>query len=177
MTDTLPGKPKAETATKVVVFGVDDDCRPHAGWFPKADADRARLAAKQLRLNVVEVTNGRAADLIGKVPPGRIHANGPGIVPVVREDLYDKVIAALNPRGEAGREPGEPVATDLPATWDGIKPGHLVLAQDALVEGWWAAVVVDRTGDKVTLRWRDYPGWPKFTARVAAVALLNPGTA
>jgi hypothetical protein len=98
-------------------------------------------------------------------------------VPVVREDLYEKVIAALNPRGEAGRDPGEPIATDLPSSWDAVKPGHLVLSQDALVEGWWAAVVVDRTGDKVTLRWRDYPGWPKFTVRVAAVALLNPATA
>ncbi len=135
MTDKLAENPKAEAGAKVIVFGVDDDCRPHAGWFPKPDADRARLAAKQLRLNVVEVTNGGAADLIGKLPPGRIHANGPGVVPVVREDLYDKVIAALNPRGEAGREPGESVATDLPATWDGIKPGHPVVAQDALVEG------------------------------------------
>ncbi len=119
MTEKLAGKPKAEAATKIVVFGVDDDCKPHAGWFPKPDADRARLAAKQLRLNVVEVT----------------------------------------------------------ATWDGIKPGHVVLAQDALVEGWWAAVVVDRTSDKVTLRWRDYPGWPKFTVRLAAIALLNPAIA
>ncbi len=177
MTDKLAENPKAEAATKVVVFGVDDDCRPHAAWFPKTDADRARSAAKQLRLNVVEVRNGGAADLIAKLPPGRIHANGPGVVPVVREDLYDKVIAALNSRGEAGREPGEPVATDQPATWDGIKPGHVVLAQDALVEGWWAAVVVNRTGDKLTLRWRDYSAWQKFTARVTAVALLNPATA
>jgi hypothetical protein len=159
------------------VFGVDDDCKPHAAWFPKTQVDPARAAAKQLRLNVIEVTNGGAADLIAKLPPGRIHANGPGVVPVVREDLYEKLVATISPRGEAGREPGEPVATDLPDTWDGIKPGHLVLAQDALVEGWWAAVVVDRTGDKVTLRWRDYPGWPKLTVRLTAVALLNPATA
>ena len=177
MTEKVLAKPKADAATRVVVFGVDDDCKPHAGWFSKSDADRARAAAKQLRFNVIEVANGSAADLIAKLPPGRIHANGPGAVPVIREDLYEKVIAALNPRGEAGRDPGEPVATDLPATWDGIKPGHLVLAQDALVEGWWAAVVVDRSSDKVTLRWRDYPGWPKFTVRLSAVALLNPATA
>jgi hypothetical protein len=177
MTQKSPANPNSDAFAKVVVFGVDDDCKPHAGWFPKTQVDPARAAAKQLRLNVVEVTNGGAADLIAKLPPGRIHANGPGVVPVVREDLYEKVIAALNPRGEAGQEPSEPIATDLPTSWDGIQPGHLVLAQETLVEGWWAAVVVDRTGDKVSLRWRDYPGWPKVTVRLTAVALLNPATA
>jgi hypothetical protein len=118
--------------------------------------------------------SGTAADLVAKLPPGRIHAPGPGMVPTVREDLYEKLVATINPRGEAGQNPGEPTATDLPGSWDAIKPGHLVLAQDSLVEGWWAAVVVDRTGDKVTLRWRDYPGWPKFGVRATAVALIGP---
>jgi hypothetical protein len=146
-------------------------------WFPRNQADTARAAATQLRLNAIEVTNGTAADLVAKLPPGRIHAAGPGMVPTVREEMYEKLVATINPRGEAGQKPGEPTATDLPGSWDAIKSGHLVLAQDSLVEGWWAAVVVDRTGDKVTLRWRDYPGWPKFTVRLAAVALLNPATA
>jgi hypothetical protein len=52
MTDKVPGKPKADAATNVVVFGVDDDCKPHAGWFSKPDADRARTAAKQLRASI-----------------------------------------------------------------------------------------------------------------------------
>ena len=67
-----------------------------------------------------------------------------------------------------------PIATDVPSSWDDIKPGHIVLACDSLVEGWWAAVVVDRSNDKLGLRWRDYPGYPKFTVRASAVALLNP---
>jgi hypothetical protein len=176
MTQKSAVKPHSDASAKLIVFGVDDDCKPHAAWFPKNQADTARAAATQLHLNAIEVTNGTAADLIAKLPPGRIHAPGPGMVPTVREDLYEKLVATINPRGEAGQNPGEPTATDLPGNWDSIKPGHLVLAQDSLVEGWWAAVVVDRTGDKVTLRWRDYPGWPKFTVRVAAVALLNPAT-
>ena len=110
---------------------------------------------------------------MAKLPPGRIHANGPAIVPAIREDLYEKVVATINARGEAGREAGEPVATDYPTSWDAIKPGHVVLASDSLVEGWWAAIVVARTGDKLTLRWRDYPGWPKVTVRAAAVALVT----
>jgi hypothetical protein len=174
MTDKSNGKPNGNSSTKVIVFGVDDDCKPHGAWFAKDQAATARAAAKQLRFNVIEVTNGAAADLVSKLPLGRIHANGPGVVPTVREDLYENLVATLNGRGEAGREPGESVAADLPASWDAIKPGHLVLVSDSLVEGWWAAIVVARAGDKLTLRWRDYPGWPKVTVRASAVALVNP---
>ena len=91
----------------------------------------------------------------------------------MREELYERVVVTLNARGEAGREPGEPVATDFPTSWDTIKPGHVVLTADTLVDGWWAAIVVARTGDKLTLRWRDYPGWPKVTVRASAVALVS----
>ena len=72
--------------------------------------------------------------------------------------------------------PGAPIVRDLPATWAAIKPGHLVLAQDSLVDGWYEAIVVGRSGDKVTLRSRDYPGFPNFTVPVTAVALVNPAT-
>ena len=174
MTAKSVGKPVANGTGKVFVFGVDDDSRPHAAWFPKAQGEAARAAAKQLRLNAVEVENGIAADLVTKVPAGRIHANGPGVVPTVPADLYENVIATINPRGEAGRAANDNVATDVPATWDAIKPGHVVLACESLIDGWWEAVVVDRTGDKLYLRWRDYPAQPKFTAKVTAVALFNP---
>jgi hypothetical protein len=177
MTQKSVGKSKADPSAKLIVFGVDKDCRPHAAWFPKDQAEPARVAAKQLRLNVIAVTNGIAADLVVKLPAGRIHANGPGAVPPVREDLYEKLVATINPRGEAGRDSSEPVVTDLPASWDAIKPGHLVLIHESLAEGWWEAIVVGRTGDKVTLRMRDYPGYPTFTMRVTELALLNPAGA
>ncbi|MGC2825618.1 MAG: hypothetical protein WA322_15485 [Pseudolabrys sp.] len=87
---------------------------------------------------------------------------------------YEKVVATLNPRGEAGREPGETVVTDMPTSWDAIKPGHLVLFHECLADGWWEAIVVNRSGDKVTLRCRDFPGYGKFTMRVTDIALVNP---
>ena len=169
-------KPNAAAAPgKVVVFGLDSNWRPHAAWFPPTQAEPARAAAKQLRLNVIEVTNGTAADLIANLPAGQIHAAGPAMVPPVREDLYEKVVATINPRGEAGQEQGDPTPADFPRTyWDGIKPGHVVLAQDSLIDGWYEAIVVSRTGDKLTLRSRDYPGHSKFTVPVSAVALVSP---
>ena len=173
---TPSAKPNPGAAPgKVVVFGLDSNWRPHAAWFPPTQADQARAAAKQLRLNVIEVANGIAADLIAKLPAGQIHAAGPAMVPPIREDLYEKVVATINPRGEAGQEPGDPNPADVPKTyWDGIKPGHVVLAQDSLIEGWYEAIVLGRTGDKLTLRSRDYPGQSKFTVPVSAVALVSP---
>ena len=164
----------AAVSGKVVVFGLDSNWRPHAAWFPPTQTDPARAAAKQLRLNMIEVTNGTATDLIAKLPAGQIHAVGPAMVPPIREDLYEKVVATFNPRGEAGKEPDAPILTDLPETWATIKPGHLVLAQDSLIDGWYEAIVVGWTGDKLTLRWRDYPGHPKFSVRATAVALMGP---
>ena len=157
------------------MFGLDSNWRPHAAWFPQDKADQARTAAKQLRLNVIEVANGSAADLVTKLPAGQIHAAGPAMVPPIREDLYEKIVATINPHGEAGKESSDPIAADFPSTyWDAIKPGHLVLVQESLIEGWYEAVVVGRTADKLTLRSRDYPGYPKFTVPVTTVALVNP---
>jgi hypothetical protein len=174
MTQKSAVKLSSDSSGKVVVFGICDDDKPHVAWFPKTQTDAARVAAKQLRLNVIDVTNGKAADVLAKVPPGRIHAPGTGMVPAVGTDLYEKVIATLNPRGEAGQTPDTPIVTDLPASFIAIKPGHLVLTNESLVDGWWEAIVVDRSGDKVTLRMRDYPAYGKFTVPVTAVALLNP---
>ena len=164
MSQKPPAKPNSEGSAKVIVFGVDNvDWLPRAAWFSKSQADAARAAAKQLHLNVAEVTNGIATDLAAKIPEGRVHVRGPGAVPTVREDLYEKVVATINGSG--------PTATD---TWDAIKPGHLVVAHESLRDGWFEAIVTERTGDKVTLRWREYGGQPTFTVPVTAVALLNP---
>ena len=175
MTQKSAAKRNPEPSAKVVVFGLDSNWRPHAAWFPHAQAEPARAAAKQLRLNVIEVTNGTGADLVGKLPAGQIHATGPGIVPPIKEDLYENLVATINPRGEAGQDPGDPNGIDFPSTyWHAIKPGNVVLAQESLIGGWYEAVVVGRSGDKVTLRARDYPNYPKFTVPVMAVALMAP---
>ena len=55
------------------------------------------------------------------------------------------------------------MATGLPRAWDEIAPGHLVIAQEALEYGWWEAIVIERNGDMLTLRFRDFPKLPKFS--------------
>ena len=65
------------------------------------------------------------------------------------------------------------MASGLPRTWDEIGPGHLVVAQETLENGWWESIVIDRNGDMLTLRFRDFPKLPKFVRHRNAVALIN----
>jgi hypothetical protein len=90
--------------------------------------------------------------------------------------LYAKLLDALAGR-EGGSKP-EPAATSypLPRNWDEMEIGHLVLAlyDPADAEGWWEAIVVEKTGDMLTLKWRDEPRKPKFVRHRLTVALLDP---
>ena len=73
---------------------------------------------------------------------------------------------------QAAVAPREPAP---PKTWDEIKVGSLVIAQDSHDEGWWEAVVSQIAGDMLTLRWRDYPRYAAFLQNRHQVALLSPG--
>ena len=77
----------------------------------------------------------------------------------------------------AKASPTNPSATpSLLKTWADIKPGSLVIAQENFAEGWWEAIVVEVAGDKLTLRWRDYPKFAPFIRSANQVALLHAGT-
>ena len=69
-----------------------------------------------------------------------------------------------------------PETPPLPKTWTDIKPGNLVIAHENHIEGWWEAIVVEVAGDKLTLRWRDYPKTPPIVRTATEVALLYPGS-
>ena len=128
-------------------------------------------------LKVYEAASDDLAALAKKLPTGRLYSNGRGFVPNVRQSLYSEIIAtlAVEPQAALGKEKDElPVGTSLPRTWDEIAPGHLVMAGEALEYGWWEAIVLARTGDMLTLRFRDYPKLPKFVRHRAAVALMSP---
>jgi hypothetical protein len=80
---------------------------------------------------------------------------------------------ARTPAKENGANP-DPSPQDLPRTWDEIAPGHLVIARETLECGWWEAVVVERTGDLVVVRYRDYPQYPPMLRHRSAIALISP---
>jgi hypothetical protein len=68
-----------------------------------------------------------------------------------------------------------PITSGLPRSWEAIDVGHMVLAHESPVDGWWEAVVIKREDDILTLRYRDAPKLPTFIRHLSTVALVNPG--
>jgi hypothetical protein len=159
-----------------MVLGYDEEQKPRAARFLAADGNLVAKAAALMDLKVYETTTEELAALAKKLPVGWLYSNVKGFVPNVRQNLYSQIIVALAPEPQAavGKDQDEPpVASGLPRSWDEIAPGHLVVAQETLEYGWWEAIVIERNGDMLTLRFRDYPKLPKFARHRAAVALIS----
>lgn len=176
MTKTTSSEQKSATTAPVIVLGYDEHHKPRGARFTGADGTLVAKAAAAMGLNVYEANTDDLAALAKKLPVGRLYANGTGFVPNIRQNLYSQVVVALaqEPSAAVGKTQDlPPVASGLPQTWDDIGPGHLVIAQETLEYGWWEAIVVERTGDMLTLRFRDYPKLPKFVRHRNAVALMS----
>ena len=175
-TKAAPAKQSASSAP-LIVLGYDENHKPRAARFPAKDAALVTKAAQLMDLKVYEAASEDLATLAKKLPEGRLYGNGRGFEPNIRQSLYSQIIVTLaaEPNAAVGKDHDElPVATGLPRTWDEIAPGHLVIAQEALDYGWWEAIVIGRTGDMFTLRFRDYPKLPKFVRHRTAIALMSP---
>jgi hypothetical protein len=109
-------------------------------------------------------------------------------VPFIRQDLYDKLVAAApngNPHpisppasgssGGPGSNPGGS-RPNLPRNWQEIGLGDLVVAQQTLEDGWYEAIVVEANGDMLTVRWRDYPRERRIVRHRLRLGLLYPQT-
>ena len=168
-------KPTA-AAQSLIVLGFDEHQKPRGARFEGANANLVAKAAQLMDLNVYEPKTKELAELAKKLPIGRLYANGKAFVANIRQNLYSQIIVALAPEPGAavGHTQDLPaVASGLPKSWDDIAPGHLVIAQETLEYGWYEAIVIERTGDMLTLRFRDYPKLPKFVRHRAAVALVS----
>jgi hypothetical protein len=173
----------ATPAKAIVLFGVSDEGKPQAGLFTQSQAALARKAAKQLGLTALTVSNADLAALNAKIPPGRLYANRRSFIPAARRDLHNKLVefarAGGGGKGHASSSDGQSPASPagIPSDWAGIAPGHQVLAQVSLADGWWEAIVVAREDDMLVLRWRDYPREPHFRMHRTQVALQQTPTA
>jgi hypothetical protein len=167
----------SSTAPELIVLGADEEGKPRAARFPADQANLVAKAAKAMNLTVCKAEGG-LADLVKKLPPGRLYATGRAFVSPVGGNLYGKVVEQLRLAGQpipAGDQSSANVpAPDLPVTWDAIAVGHLVIAQESLGDGWWEAIVLARDGDILTLKWRDYPKQANVARHTSAVALMKP---
>jgi hypothetical protein len=189
---TKPATSPTPTKPVLVVFGLDQTGKPKAARFTGGQSEAAREAAAAMQLTVFEATGPDLEELAKKLPVGRLHARGKAFIPYIRRDLYDRLQATSGKSASngknvaAGDEPSQkktqapevlPVASGLPQNWDSLAPGHLVLTQESLSEGWWEAIVTQRDEEILTLRYRDYPKVPSFQCHIRAVALTHPGPA
>jgi hypothetical protein len=159
-----------------VLFGADEYAKPRAARFTGEDSELLAKAAASMHLRLVEVDEPEVAEIAAKLPAGRLHANGKGLVPYVKANLYtDLMFATL--AGEAPQAKPDPAPQDLPRTWDDLVPGHLVIARETLEIGWWEAIVVERTGDLVTVKYRDYPQYPPMVRHRSVIALIGTAAA
>jgi hypothetical protein len=156
-----------------ILFGADEYAKPRAAKFAAEDAELLAKAAEAMHLRLVEVTEPDVAEIAANLPTGRLHANGKGLVPYVKGEVYSKLMCATLATEPPQPNP-EPAPQDLPRSWDGLAAGHLVIAKESLEMGWWEAVVIERSGDLVTLRYRDYPQYPPMVRHRSVVALISP---
>ena len=167
----------------LLMLGFDEQQKPCGARFVGAKPDLVAKAAQLMGLEVYKASSPDVAEVAKKLPLGQLYANGRAFVPNIRQTLYSDVIvelAAVPQQGAVGPDDDKantPVARGLPGNWDEIAPGHLVIAQESLANGWWEAIVLDRKGDMLTLRFRDYPRLPKFFRHRTAVALMSPASA
>jgi hypothetical protein len=164
-----------KTALKsYVLYGADEYGKPRAARFAAEDPELLTKAAEALHLRLVEVTTPDMAALAAKLPTGRLHASGGGLVPHIKDSQYLDLVAE-NIRWDPIPTRPAPTSQDVPVSWDEIAPGHLVIAKETQDCGWWEATVVERKGDLVTLQYRDYPYWPAIVRHRSAVALISLG--
>jgi hypothetical protein len=174
-----PASP-ASAGNGLLVLGFDEQQKPCGARFVGAKPDLVAKAAQLMGLSVYKTTSPDVADVAKKLPVGQLYANGRAFVPNVRQTLYSDVLVALAAEPQQAAvgpdDASTPVGRGLPRNWDEIAPGHLVIAQESLANGWWEAIVLDRKDDMLTLRFRDYPRLPRFFRHRTAVALMSPAS-
>lgn len=156
-----------KTEPLTALFGLDDKEQPRGAYFKEKDEALLTRMAKGMGLRIGVATAAHHLAVVSELPKGDVHATGVKAVPSIPIELYEKLNAFVG--GETGV-----ISPMQPKSWDEIEPGHLVIAQDSLADGWWPAVVVKRHDATQTLilRWREYPG-QEFARPLASVAILK----
>lgn len=162
----VTSKPPRPATRTVVIFGLDKERKPHAARFTGENDALLAKAAAVMGMRLAVPVSKRHFEIVGKLPAGKIHATGDGLVPNVDQPLYDQIISLV------GGDPGA-ITASLPKSPAQLAPGHLVIAQATVEDGWWPAIVIKRSSEAVTLRWRDFPGEPELVRPISALALLN----
>src|SRR5450759_3218027 len=132
----------AKSAPGIIVFGLDPTGKSKAATFPAHQVELATKAAGLMQLRLLKIDSPELTQFAAQLSVGKIYASGHGFVPQVRTAIYDRLVQFADPAPAPG----------LPATWDAIDVGHMVIARDELAAGWCEAIVIARDGDMLTLK-------------------------
>jgi hypothetical protein len=174
-----------------VVHGLDKDAKPRAAVIPASDLDAAHRAAAGLGFKIGRAETPEALDLAKDLPELKVFVTGKGLVPLVKQQLFDRLTPLLvpipaAPTGSSSPDKGKADAsktTDAKASpanpWQAIKVGSVVLCRDPKPgpeRSWWECVVQSVTpdGKLLKVRWQNYPDQRAFTVRRNSVAILPP---
>ena len=160
-----------------VVFGLDDKAKPRAGVVAAADLESALALAANLNFQVRPISTAQRRVLAAELQTVSLSENGYLAVPPVRRALLaDIERAAEDQKNSSERDAPALADRELPAAWDRIKIGQLVLSQEEDPKyGWWEAIVLSELDDgEVLLRYRDYPTQARFVRHRHKLALVKP---
>jgi len=172
----------------VVMLGVDNEQKARAARFDPSEEVAVRKAAGLMNYRTGIAKTDQAIELAGKLPEGKLFESGLGMAPLVREETFYKLFehltfdAAWNSSGIiSGTKPNSDSSVLKAANelWASIKVGSTVLCFDQTepaIFGWSAAIVlsISKDGEKLELRWRDWPSFKPFNVERRMVALLRP---
>jgi hypothetical protein len=148
-----------------VLFGTADDGVPRGARFPEDDQLLVAGVAVALGLRLGVATKPAHFQVVHKLPVGQLNATGNNTVPKIEKRLYEQLIGLVG--GDVGKIIPKP-----PKSADEVAPGHVVLAHESIVDGWFEAICVKREGRRLIVRWRDYPTIPPFERDIESVTLL-----
>ena len=174
------------TQTVLVMMGLDKDQKTRAAAFAIEDTETAVKVASTMGLRLARAETSEAIAIAKQLPKGKLYGSCKGLLPLVRRDVYDKLAKLILP-GDAqaaaqASKPAAPPAESGPAAekpfrspWDAIEVGATVLWRASKDEGWFESTVVSTSKDRkvLTLRWRDYPKLPPFTAKRFDVGIIS----
>lgn len=96
-----PAKPAASAGSgraspanpTLVLFGRNRGGKPCAAWFGDADAEAAGKVSTAMRMQALPLADDAGRELAAKLSRGRMLADGRAHVPLVRRDLFARLVA------------------------------------------------------------------------------------